>query len=254
MQLKLLITENHKLKSARQYSHFSKIYSHLMKSVDYSFWANYIVDIHDTLGSSNDIALELASGNCKLSNYFKKTQFNKLYLSDLSFEMLNYCKCSYDRICFDMTSIPFKQKFDFIFSIFDSINYLNTEEKLLLFFNSVRLNMSKDGLLLFDVSFKKNSIMYEKELNRSGLYKGIKYLQKSSFNEKDCIHTNVVQLELPNGEIVEETHKQKIYEFYYYFDALESSGLFVLECFEAFTFNDANENSSRVQFIVKRNN
>lgn len=223
-----------------------------MSEVDYKYWANYIKEIHTTLGNPDDLALELASGNCQLANHLKR-HFGLLIVSDLSVEMLKNCKRQNKLVCCDMTKLPFNIMFDYIFTTFDSVNYLNTKEKLLQFFKSARNNLSVDGILTFDVSLKNNSIKYVDSLNRKGKHKGINYIQRSYYDEKNKIHTNDVTIILPNGEEFKEVHKQKIYDFYYYFEAIEMNDLYVLECFEAFTFNDANPESERVQFIVKRN-
>ena len=153
-----------------------------------------------------------------------------------------------------MLNLPFKNQFDFIYSTFDSINYLNEESTLNLFFNRIKNNLKETGYFLFDVSLKKNSEKYEKMLNRKGVYKKIKYEQKSSFDEKSKIHSNIVKLEFPDGKKFEEIHKQKIYDFYYYFDVIESNGLYVVNCFDAFDFKNGSQKSERVQFVVKRDN
>ncbi len=223
-----------------------------MRSVDYSFWAKYIKEIHDTLGDKNDIALELAAGNCSLANHLTN-QFKKIYVSDISKEMLmTSANNNLEKICCDMSLLPFKIKFDFIYSAFDSVNYLNDESKLSNFFSNISFNLNKNGLLLFDVSLKNNSIKFVKSLNRKGVYNKIKYIQKSVFNEETKIHSNYIRIKLEDGKIIEELHQQKIYDFYYYFEVLESNNLYVMECFDSFTFNDATEDSERVQFIVKR--
>lgn len=222
-----------------------------MESVDYKYWANYIIEIHETLGSPNDLALELASGNCKLASYLKK-EFKKLYISDLSFEMLKVHKRKQDGVCCNMIHLPFKNEFDFIFSAFDSINYLDDENSLIEFFKNIKINLSKEGLFLFDISLKKNSLKYVKQLNRKGKYKGIVYNQISKFDEDLDIHSNILEIKLKDGNIYKEVHKQKIYDFYYYFEVLDLAGLYVLECFDAFSFNDGTADSERIQFIVKR--
>lgn len=48
-----------------------------------------------------------------------------------------------------------------------------------------------------------------------------------------------------------ENHRQKIYPFEEYFRAIDKAGLYVAECFDAFTFNKANAECERVQFVVK---
>ena len=202
-----------------------------MKAVDYAFWADYIKEIHDTLGNKNDIALELAAGDCSLAKHLTN-QFKKLYVSDISKEMLLVFSIKdLKKVCCDMTLLPFKKQFDFIYSAFDSVNYLNDENKLSEFFANIKNNISKDGLLLFDVSLKNNSVKHVKRLNRKGTYNGIKYIQKSVFDEVTNIHSNFIKLKLKNGKVVEEIHKQKIYDFYYYFEVLETNNLYVVECF-----------------------
>ncbi|MCP5064611.1 MAG: class I SAM-dependent methyltransferase [Ignavibacteriae bacterium] len=242
------------MKVIEPYSYFSLIYSHLMSSVDYKFWADYIKEIHETLGQKSDIAFELAAGNCSLANNLQ-SQFKQLYVSDISKQMLKIDKNSnLNKICCDMKMLPFNYKFNFIFSAFDSVNYISDKVQLNDFFGNVKTNLHEDGLLLFDISLRNNSIKHLKSLNRKGKYKNIQYVQKSIFDEEEQIHYNHVRLELENGKIIKETHKQKIYDFYTYFDVLENNSFYVLECFDAFTFDDATENSDRVQFIVKRKN
>jgi ubiquinone/menaquinone biosynthesis C-methylase UbiE len=223
-----------------------------MKSVDYSYWATYIKEIHSTLGSKNDIALELASGNCSLSKHLKN-EFRLLILSDLSLEMLKLGRKKFDSVCCNMLELPFSKKFDFIFSAFDSINYLNDKNQFQHFFKDIKHNLSDSGYFIFDVALKRNSLKYLKELNRKGKYRGIEYKQTSDFDHKNDLHINSVEIKLNNGKVYKEVHKQRIYDFYYYFEVLESAGMFVAECFDAFTFNDASPESERIQFIVKRN-
>lgn len=237
--------------SVKPYSQFSQVYSHLMNSVDYSFWANYISEIHSIIGKKNDIALELASGDCKLSKYFKN-EFKSIYLTDISLEMLKLNRTKHEVVCCDMQYLPFNIQFDFIFSAFDSINYLNSEEILQRFFNNIKLNLRSSGYFSFDVALKSNSIKHLKNLNRKGTYKGIKYKQISEFDDVNNLHINRVEILQPDGNLFNEVHIQKIYDFYYYFEVLELAGFFVAECFDAFSFEDATPDSERVQFIVKR--
>ena len=222
-----------------------------METVDYSYWADYLVEIHTTLGSQDDIALEIAAGNCKLGKYLIN-QFKKLYLTDISLEMLQYNNSELQTVCCDMLELPFKNEFDFIYSTFDSINYLSTEYKLERLFNQIKFNLIDGGLFLFDVALVNNSKKYVSQLNRSGTHSGISYIQKSEFNSANNIHLNSFKIKLPDGSELKETHEQKIYDFYYYFEVLESEGFVVMECFDIFTFNDATSESDRVQFIVKK--
>ncbi|MFZ1292413.1 MAG: methyltransferase domain-containing protein [Melioribacteraceae bacterium] len=237
--------------NVKPYTYFSELYAYLMNSVDYSFWAKYISEIHNTIGNKKDIALELAAGNCKLSQKLN-SQFQKLFVSDLSLQMLMQNSNCKNKVCCNMIYLPFKNEFDFIFSTFDSINYLCDEDQLNLFFCNIREALSKKGSFIFDVSLKKNSLKHLKKLNRKGVFKNIKYEQISTFDEVTLIHENKIIIQLEDGKKITEIHKQKIYDFYYYFDVIESNNLYVSECLEAFDFINGSPESDRIQFIVKR--
>ncbi|MGD8780998.1 MAG: class I SAM-dependent methyltransferase [Ignavibacteria bacterium] len=221
-----------------------------MKSIDYKNWAEYIIDVAKTYGIETKNVLELGSGNCLLSERISGN-FDNIFLSDNSFFMLNSNSIQLDKVCCDMTLLPFKTKFDFIFSTFDSINYLTEEELLKKLFSEIKNVLSKKGIFTFDVSLEVNSINNLKHLNRKGKYEGVKYIQKSYYNKDEKIHYNFFEIILESGEKIEEIHKQRIYDFEDYFKVIYDSGLMVKDCFDAFTFNDAKSSCERVQFVVK---
>lgn len=223
-----------------------------MRKVRYDYWADYIYSIsHNQLGSKPHV-LELAAGNCQLAK-FLSAYYPKYIATDLSLAMLNYEKSSkIKRICCDMRSVPLLNNFDLIVSAFDSINYLMTRKDLKMLFGEIRRLLADRGLFTFDVSLVQNSYRHIKDPLRKGTYKGIRYRQETSYDTIKKIHSNNFYIEYPNGEIVRETHVQKVHNFDTYFDLIELSGLVVSECFEAFTFKDGTENSPRVQFIVMK--
>ncbi len=236
----------------RSYKEIALFYDYLMRSIDYKKWAGYIFDIYKDLNIKGDSVLEIASGTCALSKYLNN-KFPKMLATDKSPDMLETVELFESRkvVC-DMTALPFKTKFDFIFSTFDSINYLTDEKNLKRMFTEIYSVLDINGVFTFDASLKLNSIKYEKSMNRKGKYKGIKYTQTSNFNRVEKIHTNIFQIELPDGTIVEETHKQKVYEIEDYFRFADDADLMVMDCYEAFTLNDISQKSERAQFIIKR--
>ncbi|HSL88788.1 MAG TPA: class I SAM-dependent methyltransferase, partial [Ignavibacteriaceae bacterium] len=152
----------------------------------------------------------------------------------------------------DMTCLPFNKKFDLIFSTFDSINYLLSRINLLLLFKEAHRLLKEDGLFLFDVSLEKNSYIHQKDSKKYGRTKNYKYYRKSIYNPETGIHSNHFRIIDNSGHIYTEVHKQRIYKFNEYFELLDKAGLYVVNCFKTFTSKDGNENSDRVQFIVKR--
>jgi SAM-dependent methyltransferase len=237
----------------KQYQIISKFYSHLMDDVDYDSWAEYIRELFDEYECENEKVLEVASGTCTLASSLKQYDLQTI-ATDNSLPMLQAAENSIDdKLCCDMRRIPFKRKFDFIFSAFDSVNYLLTENDLSLMFESVSEVLTEDGIFTFDVSLEQNSLNNLEHLNRKGKAGNFEFTQKSYYDKVNKIHIN--EFEITTGsETFTEIHKQRIYNFFDYFDLIDNSPLYAADCFEAFTFDDAKPDSDRVQFILKRRN
>ena len=174
-----------------------------------------------------------------------------IIVTDLSFNMLNQDGfCSQPKVCCDMTRIPFHSGFNLVYSAFDSVNYLTSKKKLLSFFREIKRILAEGGIFTFDVSLERNSLKHIKEPFRKGKYKGMTFIQKSWYCPKSRMHKNTFDIGY-NGMRYLEKHKQKIYPFEEYFRQIEKAGLYVSECFDAFTFRNGNAECERVQFIVR---
>lgn len=221
-----------------------------MKHVDYKKWGKYLSNIYLDFFKTKGTVLELGAGTCRLSQFLKNIS-TELYCSDLSLNMLLSNEQDINKICCNMTELPFKTKFDFVFSAFDSVNYLLTEKELLNLFSEVKKLLTKNSVFTFDVSLINNSYNNVKHLNRKGKYKGIEYKQESEFDEYSMIHINRIEMITPEGVKITEIHQEKVYPFFLYFDLLDTAGFKVVKCFECFTFRPASEDNERVQFVTK---
>lgn len=234
------------------YSQLAKIYSHLMRFINYEMWVVYLLKISKEIKKKNLTALELACGNGKIAEKISK-KFSFYVASDLSKFMLNEINPKIkNKVCCSFTAIPFKKKFDFIFSTFDSINYLTTKEKFIKMLSEVESILSEDGIFTFDASMENNSLKFQKYLNRKGEFEGIRFKQISKYNSKLRIHQNKFIFKLADGKEIEEIHNQKIYRFEDYFEMISQSNLYVANCYEAFSFENANSETERIQFVLKK--
>ncbi len=233
------------------YYHVANIYPHLMSFVSYKWWAKYIYSISKNNICKNPVVLELAAGNCELAKHLSKLYKN--YLStDISLKMLNCGDKIITKVCCDMTAIPFNKKFDLILTSFDSVNYLLSKKRLLKFFREVEFYLSENGVLTFDAALESNSYKHQKTASSKGRSKGFHYHRMSVYLPKSKIHKNIFTITYPDGDVFTETHKQKIYPFATFFELAEESGLYVVNCFKAFSYQKGKGNSDRVQFIMKR--
>lgn len=237
---------------AKPYSKIALIYNYLMRSIDYKDWAEYVYNISKRVKKQKLSVLELASGTCINSVYLRK-HFGNIISSDLSLSMLRTASNSnMDRVCCNMTSLPFRGKFDFVFSTFDSVNYLLEEVEIKKMFAEVSRVLHDEGIFTFDVSLERNSIKHQKHLNRKGRYEGAIYTQRSRYDKENKLHYNNFDIILADGNSYSEEHVERIYDFNQYFMLLEGTDLMVEACFDAFSFKDANEKSERAQFVLRK--
>ncbi len=236
----------------KPYEKLASVYDHLMSHVNYELWADYIYEISKPYINRKSSILELAGGNGKFSDIFLKSYPNIL-ITDKSFEMLSSGKNKLPKVCCEMPSLPFKSKFDFIYSNFDSINYLTSKKDLLKLFIEIQNILSEDGIFTFDVSLEKNSMKHAMVPVRTSRKSNIRYKHLSLYNKNSRIHKNIFEIRF-NGTTYREIHKQKIYPFELYFDLIERANLFVINCYESFSFETAKPSSQRAQFVVRKIN
>ncbi len=236
----------------KDYTIVAEIYNHLMRKIDYKDWAEYLFDIIKEYHEGELNALELASGTGTLGVEFSKYAENIIF-TDLSKNMLLHTNDNFYRVCSDMTRLPFKKKFNTIFSTFDSLNYLLESEQLVKCFNEVEKILTNDGIFTFDISLELNSKKFLKHLNRKGKFKEFSYIQKSNYDEQNKIHSNNFLIK-KDDFVFEEDHKQRIYSVEEILEISEKSDLRLLDVFEAFTLRDLTEKSLRAQFVLGKKN
>jgi ubiquinone/menaquinone biosynthesis C-methylase UbiE len=222
-----------------------------MNFVSYKWWAKYIYSITKSSLVKNPSVLELAAGNCSLATHLSK-HFRNYIVTDISKSMLHHSKNKILKVCCNMTAIPFCKKFDLILSSFDSVNYLMSKKKLLKFFKQVNNNLTDNGILTFDAALENNSYKHQNTASAKGKTNGFVFSRKSIFLPLSKIHKNIFTITYPNGETFVETHRQRIYSYDTFFEMAEKSGLYVVNCYKAFTYQKGRSNSDRVQFIMKR--
>ena len=236
----------------RPYEKVSLIYDSLMEKVDYSSWAAYILKIAQLHSPKFGKSLELGAGSGKISEQIFK-RFKYYLATDISFQMLKSIEDNgFHRLCCNMASLPFKTNFDFIFSAFDSVNYLLRQKDLAALFREVSKVLDDEGSFTFDVSLESNSIYLVKPQTIQGRKNGFWYERISFYKKLSRIHHNRFYISDGHSNNYREYHKQKIYRLETYFKLAESCGFKVSACYDCFTFNDIKSNSNRAQFVFKK--
>lgn len=240
----------------KPYEQVSAIYDGLMKKLDYDSWSKYILLIAKAKDNVKDKAkfLELGAGNCKMAKILSD-KYKNYYASDISLSMLRSgVNNNLKKICCDMTSLPFKEKFDFVFSAFDSVNYILNKKSLQNLFKEIYCLLEEDGMFTFDASLEKNSLNFSISKSTEGRHNDYQYRMLSKYNKQSRIHSNHFYIRDEFGNEFKELHKEKIYKLDTYFKLAEKEGLYTEACYDCFSFKDVNENSQRAQFVMRKIN
>lgn len=244
------------------YSALAHLYDHIMNDVDYAYWAEYIDDLMHQHHDNPRFITELSCGTGSLSIELIQLGDYQLQACDASENMVSVAieKFKQHSLSIPCFVSPFHDlgklsQQDVLISVFDSINYLLTEDEILLLFKEAYKVLNNNGLLIFDFSTPKNSKEAVQHLNElEGEYKGLYYYRSSNYNPKSKIHTNKFEISdkrTDSEHIFIEEHNQRAYTLPEIKTLLEASELEIVRFFDAFSFHDATTHSTRITAIAK---
>ena len=136
------------------YKNFSKVYDKFMEICDYNEWIKILEKYIGEYNSYGKKVLDLGCGTgSTLVNLSEKYECSGL---DLSEEMLKKANIklkgkNIPLFLGDMREFNTGEKYDIIFSFFDTVNHLTSTEDLLDLFNSVKSSLNNNGIYIFDV-------------------------------------------------------------------------------------------------------
>src|SRR6056297_695453 len=109
---------------------FARIYDDIMSNVPYDLWYKYLQELLISYNKEPQRILEMACGTGNMSSRFAKDN-REVSGIDKSSHMLNIAKEKARKknynvkfIQNDIINFNFPDKFDFVFCIFDSLNYI----------------------------------------------------------------------------------------------------------------------------------
>lgn len=243
---------------SKPYGALAPIYDEVMAHVDYEDWANHLLDLLARHVSTIDSVIELGCGTGNLTT-FLYDQLDVEYLaSDGSPEMLEFAKrkifthapgptfCVIDFVDFTV-DIPF----DVAILGYDGVNYLITDAEIDRMFGCVSNALNKGGLFLFDQTTPANSInnlpYFEDALEADTF----SYERTSTYDAKHRLHTTKFLIALHDGPR-EECHVQRAFTRMEMAEAVSNSGFEVLACQVAFDFEPADDETERIQWVLRK--
>lgn len=248
------------------YSKLAEIYDSVMQDVDYETWTDYIDEIILIHNPESLDVLELACGTGTMALSLEELNCYEITATDASPHMISKAREKAERIysevdflTMNFLDLKFSKTFDVVFMVFDSINYLHTENEILELHRQVKKILKPGGIFIYDFTTPRNSRSAIRFLNNEfkQVNKNYKYYRTSSYNAKDRIHTNAFTIkELnPDTQVVinqfREQHHQRIYTLKEIEMIIKKTDFTILQTYDGFGLKPAHSKSLRITMVLQ---
>ena len=256
-----------KIINQKPYSILADIYDHVMSDVDYETWADYIDEIILTHNPNAESLLELACGTGTVALSLEELDCYKIMATDGSEEMI---RVAIKKGMLNGSEVIFKpmnfldfdllhDRFDVVYMIFDSLNYLHHESEIIKLHENVKNVLNPDGIFIYDFTTPRNSRKAIRYLNRQEKKIGeqIRYYRDSSYDADKQIHTNRFKIDKNQDGVQKnvfsfsEIHQQKIYTLEQMRTIIGKTDFTILEAYNGFELKPANQKSLRITMVLQ---
>ncbi len=242
------------MEKSQPYTGLAEVYDYILRHVDYDLWYQFIRGVMMQYTESPETILELGCGTGKFGAKFSADNF-KIFGIDNSINMLRVAKTrafrSFRIICADIRNFYLKNKFDFIFSVHDTMNYQLTTADVRRVLRCTKRVMHKKSIFMFDITTEHN--IYRFFDNKTSFYKtrgmNIEWSNVYNTSKKHIISSFTIRHS--DGRIFNEKHIQRIYELKEIEVILHEEGFEILNICSDYTHNAPSAETIMINFIVK---
>ena len=235
------------------YGEFAKFFNRYASRYDYSMWFDYLKQVSGISDFNAKKVLELGCGTGEILTKFA-SEGAEVYGIEQSDEMLSYAdekffskNLSAVLLKCDMSDFFSEKKFDFIFSMGDSVNYLNRAEIKKMMKNTAAM-LSDGACFAFDIIGPKAE--GKTRLTEEIYAEGSHAVLRREFSA-DMLITYAEIYE--DGKIISEIHRQYLHSTEYLAGLASDCGFGRFESWGIFTFEDESENDEKLQCRLAEN-
>lgn len=246
-----------------EYSSFAQVYDLFMKDIPYSQWIEYLKNIWKMYNCEPKLIAELGCGTGNVTIELAKQKYDMIGI-DISEDMLAVAQNKSAELGLqilyllqDMTEFELYGTVDCIISLFDSINYIKDETKLLKLFKLVNNYLEPDGIFIFDINteYKFKNILSSNTF--ADITDRATYIWENFYDSETKINEYYMNFFIKHTENnyyerFEETHCQKAYSVDTILNLLNKANLKILNVYDAFKFESPKQNSERIYFISQK--
>ncbi len=244
------------------YSGFARGYDLVMKDVDYPLWAQYVLDLLEHYQIHGRKILNLACGTGSTEEVWSRAGY-KVTGVDQSATMIEEAirkNAGLPRVNFqvgDMRALELNEEFDFVFCLYDSLNYLTHPRDVQACFRGIADHLRPGGGFIFDVATEANILDNFTNTTYAENFEDFAYIWENEYNIKTKICRSDFYFFIRTaGEAVftraHEVHYQRIYTNRELLKWLREAGFEFLASFDGFTWDPPRPSSERIHFVAKK--
>lgn len=247
--------------AADPYTQIAGFYDRLMDHVNYAGWAELLERLCYRWAPHPPMShFDAACGTGRLLAEVDGVGMEYLGGMDLSSQMLERARQrlrnrrpAIDLFVGDLVHHGPARPVDLLSCLYDSINYLLTPAQLVAALTNLGSRLDTDGLLVFDICTRANSIRHFDGRVDEGRAGGYTWTRETEFDRNTAIHTNRFTIRLASGgNPVEEVHHQRIYTIAEIRECCAAAGLDLVGCHGEFSLEPGTEDHDRVHFVARR--
>ena len=242
---------------AKIFEKIAPYYNALMRNVDYKQWGEYLMRVLNYYHFVPKKMLDVACGTGNSTFPFWEEFPEKVFGADISIEMLKEAKKKFPFLPFvnaDIRKLPFSQTFNLTTCIFDSLNYMLTEDDLFKAFSSVREILIKGGLFIFDMNteYGLKTINSLGTLNKDN--QDVISIWRHYYKEEKkelTLHLSIFPKFENTRERIDEVHTERAYSISTIKSFLNKAYFVLLNTYTCFSFAHPNPKTKRILFVAK---
>ena len=243
------------------YKDFAYVYDSLTDDVNYTIWANYIVELFERFECKPEIVLDMGCGTGSLTVELANRGFDMIGL-DASADMLAVAegksKAAGKNVLFvnqDMCHLDLFGTVGAVISTLDSMNYLKSIRCLKKVCALVHNYLDDDGLFVFDVhsKYKMEKIFANNVFHV--VNDDLTYIWECSYDGRRKVCGHDMTFFLNTGELYQrfdEFHEERFFSKEEIEGALAEAGLKVMNVYDGATFRKTTPKSERWLYVCKK--